>query len=178
MTAFQWDHLPLLSTPRLLLGALTPDDATDLFAIYGDAAVMEFSSDPPFPDRSYIDQMLGSVQQLFRERQSIEWGIVLRTANRVVGTCGLHSFNEDARSAEVGCLLARQHWGQGIMREALTSVIAFGFDSFDLQVLHADIDAPNVRSLRLFGRLGFLPATEGSTMLVLTRQDWAAARGS
>lgn len=177
MPPFQWDHLPLLSTPRLLLRALTSDDATDLFAIYGDAAVMQFSSDPPFPDQSYIEQMLGSVQQLFRERQSVEWGIVLRATQRVVGTCGLHSFDEDGRSAEIGCLLARRSWGQGLMHEAITSVIAFGFDSFDLESLRADIDAPNIRSLRLFGRLGFSAAAEGSTMLVLPRRDWAATRG-
>lgn len=177
MSAFEWDHLPVLTTTRLDLRALTPADAADLFAIYGDPAVMEFSSDPPFPDQSYIAQMLGSVQQLFQERQSIEWGIVLRAERRVVGTCGLHSFDEAARSAEVGCLLARQSWGQGIMREALTSVIQFGFDRFDLQALRADIDAPNMRSLALFARLGFSPIAEGSTLLGLAREEWAAARG-
>lgn len=172
MPRFQWAHVPILSTPRLDLRALSTDDTRDVFMIYSDPEVMEFTSDPPFPDRSYVAQMLASVQCLFEEQQSIEWGIVLRAEQRVVGTCGLHSFEPESQRAEVGCLLARHYWRQGIMREALTCVIDFGFDSFDLRSLRADIDAPNTRSLALFRRLGFLPEHEERTLLLLTRQDW------
>jgi len=169
---FQWDHVPVLATPRLQLRALTPQDTLDLFAIYGDVDVMEFTSDPPFTDVSYVAQMLASVQHLFAQRQSIEWGIVVRTEHRIVGTCGLHAFEPLIHRAEVGCLLAQNYWCQGIMREALTNMFNYVFHSFDLQSLRADIDAPNVRSLALFRRLGFTPEHEGSKLLTLTQEDW------
>lgn len=167
---FGWDALPTLRTPRLDLRTLTPADRADLFAIYGDAAVMEFTSDPAFPDLSYVDQMLASVVRLFAEQASLEWGVSLRAEAQIIATCGLHSFDREAQSAEIGCILGRAYWGQGLMQEALSAVIAFGFDRFDLQAIKADIDAPNVRSLALFHRLGFTPEGTGSTLLIRRRQ--------
>jgi RimJ/RimL family protein N-acetyltransferase len=169
---FGWDALPTLRTPRLDLRALTTADRADLFVIYGDAAVMAFTSDPAFPDLSYVDQMLASVARLFAERTSLEWGVSLRAEGRIIGTCGLHSFDAEQQCAEIGCILGRAYWGLGLMREALSAVIDFGFERFGLQTLKADIDAPNVRSLALFQRLGFVPITAGSTILVLSKEQW------
>ena len=170
VTPFAWDTIPTLRTPRLDLRALTPRDRADLFAIYGDAVVMAFTSDPAFPDLTYVDQMLGSVARLFAQRSSLEWGVSLRSAERIIGTCGLHSFDVEQQGAEIGCILGRTYWGQGFMREALSAVIAFGFDRFDLQRIKADIDASNGRSLALFQQLGFTPESAGSTMLIRQRQ--------
>lgn len=167
---FGWDAVPTLRTPRLDLRPLTTADRADLFAIYGDADVMAFTNDPAFPDLSYVDQMLASVARLFTERASLEWGVSLRAEGRIIGTCGLHSFDAEQQCAEIGCILGRAYWGQGLMREALSAVIVFGFERFDLQTIKADIDAPNVRSLALFQRLGFTPESVGSTILIRRRQ--------
>lgn len=165
-TYFGWDTLPTRSTSRLDLRVLTFGDRVDLFAIYGDAAVMAFTSDPAFPDLSYVDQMLASMARLFAERSSLEWGVNLRSEGRIIGTCGLHSFDQETHAAEIGCILGRAYWGQGLMREALSTVIDFGFERLGLQVIKADIDAPNLRSLALFQRLGFIPEAGDSTLLL------------
>lgn len=166
---FGWEAVPTLRTPRLDLRSLTTADRADLFAIYGDADVMAFTNDPAFPDLSYVDQMLASVARLFAERASLEWGVSLRAEGRIIGTCGLHSFDAEQQCAEIGCILGRAYWGQGLMREALSTVIDFGFDRFGLQTIKADIDAPNVRSLVLFQRLGFVQETSDSTLLFCRR---------
>lgn len=168
MSDFTWENLPLLTTTRLSLRALTQLDRQALFAIYGDAEVMQYASDPAFPDLSYVDQMLASVETLFQQRQSIEWGITLLHDDVVIGTCGLHSFDFERGSAEIGCLLKRAYWGQSLMREALEAVIAFGFTVLTLNTLQADIDAPNTRSMLLFQRLGF--AQEGDAGTIYTRR--------
>jgi [ribosomal protein S5]-alanine N-acetyltransferase len=152
---FNWRELPQLTTPRLTLRAIAANDDDDLLAIYGDSEVMQFASDPPFGDRAQIAQLRASVQRLFTQRVSLEWGIVLNQDTRLVGTCGLHSFTPDGHQAEIGCLLARAQWGQGIMTEALQTVIHFGFQTLALQVILADIEVLNQRSLALFDRLGF-----------------------
>lgn len=177
MPAFDWTVLPELRSTRLLLRALNPADSADLFAIYGDPEVMEFAGDPPFADPGLIGQMLGSVDRLFRERQALEWGIVHAQEQRVIGTCGIHSFAADGSAAEVGCLLARRHWGQGLMAEALASVIDLAFDALALGALLADIDAPNQRSQRLFHRLGFQRDPTRAPLLALSRAAWAERRG-
>ena len=155
MTRLYWQELPQLTTPRLTLRSITPSDDDDLFTIYGDPEVMQFASDPPFTDRVQVAQLRVSVARLLAERISIEWGIVVNQDARLVGTCGLHSFTPDRTQAEIGCLLARAAWGQGIMFEALSAVIHFGCQTLALQMIVANIDARNYRSLALFDRLGF-----------------------
>ena len=164
MTDFMWDKIPSLITPRLHLRALTPHDRHDLLAMYGDPEVMCYTSDLPFPDLTFVDQLLDSVATLFQQRESLEWGITLTTGSQVIGTCGLHSFNKRRNTAEVGCILHRAYWGQSLMRAALEIVIEFGFTRLRLDRLHADIDAPNSRSIRLFQRLGFRSECAESTI--------------
>lgn len=110
-------ELPVLLTPRGRLRPFDGRDAADLFAIYGDPLVMRFVGEPPFPSLATVSQMLASVERLLAGGESLEWGLVLRGSGRLVGTCGLHSFAAGAslRQAEVGCMLARSHWGQGLM---------------------------------------------------------------
>lgn len=156
MINFDWIALPSLTTDRLLLRSLLPSDKPNLFKIYGDPEVMRFASDPAFPDDSFIDQMLASVDQLFATRESLEWGIVLTQENRLVGTCGFHNFDWKHSQAEIGCLLAKDYWGQGIMTEALQRIISFGLTELSLRMIVADVDPENQRSLALFDRLGFV----------------------
>ncbi|MCR3903995.1 GNAT family N-acetyltransferase [Aeromonas hydrophila] len=131
--------LPSLSTPRLLLRAFDAGDSAELFAIYGDSEVMRFVGEPPFPSLATVAQMLAS------------------DSGRLIGTCGLHSFASETglRQAEVGCMLARSHWGEGWMAEALTALIAYA-RQLGIATLVADIEPDNLPSQRLFRRLGFV----------------------
>jgi RimJ/RimL family protein N-acetyltransferase len=145
----------MLETPRLLLRAMHEDDTPALFAIYGDPEVMRYASDEPFPDLATVALMLRSVAELLASGKSLEWALVEKASAQLVGTCGLHSFDEESNSAEVGCMLARSAWGRGLMREALPVLFDYA-RSLGITQLHADIDAPNERSIRLFRQLGFV----------------------
>ncbi|MCR6739320.1 GNAT family N-acetyltransferase [Aeromonas dhakensis] len=160
--------LPSLSTPRLLLRTLDAKDSADLFAIYGDPLVMRFVGEPPFPSLATVAQMLASVERLLAAGESLEWGLVARDSERLIGTCGLHSFANEAglRQAEVGCMLARRHWGEGWMAEALTALIAYA-RQLGLATLLADIEPDNLPSQRLFRRLGFVWQQDGCYRLAL-----------
>ncbi|MCY9812199.1 GNAT family N-acetyltransferase [Aeromonas caviae] len=150
-------ELPVLLTPRGRLRPFDGRDAADLFAIYGDPLVMRFVGEPPFPSLATVSQMLASVERLLAGGESLEWGLELRGSGRLVGTCGLHSFAAGAslRQAEVGCMLARSHWGQGLMGEALSALIVYA-RQLGIVTLLADIEPDNLPSQRLFERLGFI----------------------
>ncbi|MEK2122670.1 hypothetical protein WOC09_23865 [Vibrio parahaemolyticus] len=51
------------------------EDSDDLFEIYGDVQTMEFASDPVFPSKDLIFQMLESVVQLEKSGESLEWAV-------------------------------------------------------------------------------------------------------
>ena len=76
-------------------------------------------------------------------------------AKKLIGTCGFHCWDQTKAQAEIGYDLSPLHWGRGLMREALETIIAFGFDSMSLAVISAIAEQANVRSLGLLKRLGF-----------------------
>ncbi|PSV50670.1 GNAT family N-acetyltransferase [Photobacterium sp. GB-1] len=145
---------PDLQGNRIVLRSIQPNDSDDLFEIYGDIQTMEFASDPVFTSKDLIVQMLESVVRLEKSGESLEWAVMEQTTNKVIGTCGLHSFSDNGDSCEVGCLLNSSYWRQGYMSEAL-SLLFFHAKSLGIEKLYADIDEGNFRSKALFNKLGF-----------------------
>lgn len=148
---------PALTTTRLLLRPMRSEDEGALAALWADDEVMRYASDTPLPSVAAMASVLDSVRSLLGQMPSIEWVITLRATQQTIGTCCLYHFDAAARSAEVACLLARDHWGQGLMAEALQAVTAYARDVLALSRLAADIDVRNQRSLALFAKLGFRP---------------------
>lgn len=145
---------PVLKGRRIRLRTIRADDAADLFEIYGNPLTMEFASDPCFTSPAMVTQMMASVVRLEQAGESLEWAIVERESNKVIGTCGLHSFSEAGHCCEVGCLLNAAYWRKGFMSEALGLLFAHA-STMGITLLTADIDADNVRSIALFEKLGF-----------------------
>ncbi|MCV6069417.1 GNAT family N-acetyltransferase, partial [Escherichia coli] len=111
----------------------------DLFESYGDIQTMESASDPVFTSKDMRAQMLESVVRLEKSGESLEWAIMDQTTNKVIGTCGLHSFSDNGDSCEVGCLLNSSYWRQGYMSEALSLLFSHA-KSLGIERLYADID--------------------------------------
>ncbi|HIF5544325.1 TPA: GNAT family N-acetyltransferase [Vibrio parahaemolyticus] len=145
---------PDLHGSRVVLRSIQMDDSDDLFEIYGDIQTMEFASDPVFPSKDTTFQMLESVVQLEKLGESLEWAVLEQSTNKVIGTCGLHSFGDCGHSCEVGCLLNSSYWRQGYMSEALSLLFSHA-KSLGIEILYADIDKGNFRSKALFEKLGF-----------------------
>ena len=127
-------------------------DATALLTIYGDPLVMQYTDEAPFPDLATVNLMLNSVHKLLAVGASLEWAIILREQDELIGTCGLHSFHDGG--AEVGCLLKQTAWGHGHMAQAITLLADYARDHLQLNYLIADVAAANERANRLFRKLG------------------------
>ena len=89
--------------------------------------------------------MLQSVRKLLASGESLEWVIVSNDGG-VIGTCGLHSFDNAGRTAEVGCLLRHCAWGRGYMTEAIGLLTIFARDVLGLRGLSADVAPGNQRA--------------------------------
>ncbi|TOB15863.1 GNAT family N-acetyltransferase, partial [Vibrio parahaemolyticus] len=139
---------PDLHGSRIVLRSIQTNDSDDLFEIYGDIQTMEFASDPVFTSKDMIVQLLESVVRLEKSGESLEWAIMEQATNKVIGTCGLHSFSDNGDSCEVGCLLNSSYWRQGYMSEALSLLFSHA-KSLGIERLYADIDEGNFRSQAL-----------------------------
>jgi RimJ/RimL family protein N-acetyltransferase len=115
-----------------------------------------------------LSEARASVQRVkgfFPAHEALRWSITRPPDDRMLGHLSLFNFSEQSGRADIGYVLAREHWGHGFMHEALTAAVDYAFGSMGLRRLEADTDPRNVVSVRALERLGF--AREG-----LMRERW------
>lgn len=132
--------------------------------------------------------LLDEIHACFAAKSLFQWGVARREDDRVIGTCTLYHLDRRNRRAEIGFALAREHWGRGLMQEALVALLGYAFDTLTLHRIEADVDPRNAASLRLLERLGFVRegflrerwlvggAVQDSVILGLLRLEWSEGR--
>ncbi len=130
--------------------------------------------------RAMLDRVLAG----FAERRALTWAVARRADDRAIGRCTLFALDAQNLRAEVGYILGREHWGQGLMREALAVLLEYAFGALGLHRLEADIDPRNAASIRALEHFGFAregllrerwrvgPDVSDSLLLGLLRSDW------
>jgi len=148
-------QLPILTTERLVLREVRPEDAEAIFATLGDEAVMEFMGNPTHQSLEESKLYVRQLQSWYRERVLVRWMITLKGENRYIGSCGLHRFDFESNRAEAGYELNRAYWHRGIMTEAMSAMLTHAFKEVKLHRVEAITDVPNGRSQGLLRKLGF-----------------------
>lgn len=147
-----FERFPILTTQRLSLRQIEQRDAEDMFGMLTDEETMRFYGQP-YHSLEEVREYITLRQESYAERRDIRWSITRSDDDRVIGSCGFHHFGEGR--AEVGYILSREYWGQGIMPEALAAILSFGFTEMGLHRIEAIIDISNERSKNLLLKLGF-----------------------
>jgi len=148
-------YFPSLSTNRLFLRQIQPQDAEDLFKTFSDEEAMQFYGHEPHRSVDETHALIEQIQARYARREAIRWGITLKGESRVIGSCGFHQFDAGFHRAETGYELHRTFWGQGVMTEAVSAILTYGFTELELHRVEAVIDIANERSKGLLLKLGF-----------------------
>jgi ribosomal-protein-alanine N-acetyltransferase len=147
---------PQLQTPRLLLREITEDDADALFRIHSNAQHMAWFGNDPLTD---LDEARKMVAMFASWRQlpnpGTRWGLELKDQPGLIGTCGLFAWNRDWKKCTLGYELAPEFTGKGLMREALASAFAWGFEQMQLNRIEAQVHESNLNSIALLSAFGF-----------------------
>jgi [ribosomal protein S5]-alanine N-acetyltransferase len=155
----------VVESSRLIVRPVAEADLPALLAVNGDDAVTRFlpyASWQSLADgRAWYERM----SILGARGESVQYVIIERASALAIGTCLLFRYEATSARAELGYVLGRKYWGQGIMREALTALIGCAFGGYALRRLEAEVDPLNSASTRLIEKLGF--TREG-----LLRQRW------
>lgn len=146
--------LPTLQTPRLVLRALTDSDAPDIFAYASDPELCRYTTWNPHRSIDDSRAFVAHILSQYQIGQPSNWGIVLKSTGRIVGTCGFCTIAVIHERGELGYAIARDLWGHGLMSEAVKASIDFGFRALQLHKIEAHCDARNVGSARVMEKCG------------------------
>lgn len=146
---------PALTTNRLFLRQIQPEDAEALFATFSDEETMKYYGLEPHHSLEDSRQLIQRQHHWYAQREGMRWGITLKGEDIVVGSCGFHHFGSDFRYAEIGYELNRVYWRRGIMFEAVSAILTYGFTELELHRIEATIDIANEASKGLLLKLGF-----------------------
>src|SRR5215210_762396 len=152
---------PELETERLLLRKMRLDDAEAMFAYASDPEVTRYVLFETHRSVEDSEAFLRLAVEGYERGDFGGWGIVLKDSGAFVGTCGVDvNYAPEHARAELGYVLSREHWGRGLMPEAVKAVIRFGFGRMGLNRLEARCIAENVASARVMEKAGM--AYEGT----------------
>lgn len=154
-----FDPFPVLETERLRLRESRLADAEGIFAVLSAESVTRHYNLSPLASIEEARALIERRSAALRRGERIRWAVARRTDDAVIGSCGYVGWNRDARRAEIGYELHPDEQGRGLMQEALTAMLTFGFAQMQLNRVEALVVPENEPSLRLLRRLGF--AEEG-----------------
>lgn len=152
-TAFT--HFPTLSTNRLHLRQIRPTDAEALFAIRSDREVTEPYGQEPQKSLDEARTLIERISEYYNEHDAIFWGITLKGEDTVIGTVTFWNFGPGLHCAEIGYELNRAYWRRGIMPEAISAILTYGFSEMGLHRIEANPGAENTPSRSILLKLGF-----------------------
>lgn len=129
----------ILHTGRLILRPWRQEDLDDFYAYASVDGVGQMAGWKPHENKEESQMILNS----FIEHKRT---FALEYHGKVIGSLGIEEYNEekfpeiaDKKCREIGYVLSKEYWGQGLMPEAVREVIRYLFECVNLDMIYADI---------------------------------------
>jgi ribosomal-protein-alanine N-acetyltransferase len=152
----------VLETERLIFRRLTMDDLDELFALYHSPDVRKYYSEgiPSYAEtRQELEWMLNTCYAKYGFGM---WATIYKATDKFIGRCGLTPMDiEGHEEIEVGYMLAREYWGQGLATEAAQAILQYGFDELKIPRLVCVINPGNEASSRVAEKIGMTLEIDG-----------------
>ncbi|MFZ6768426.1 GNAT family N-acetyltransferase [Undibacterium sp. Di26W] len=146
---------PVLHTPHYQLRQIVASDMSAIFQGLSDPRVSDYYG-VSYDTLASTQAQLDWYEEVWQVGTGIWWGICSKEApDHLLGTCGLHEWEQEHHCAETGFWLSPDHWGKAIIPECLNVMIAHCFQHLGLHRLQAMVEPENIASWRLIEKLGF-----------------------
>lgn len=145
----------IIQTPRIKLRPWTMDDLEDLYLYASVPGVGEMAG---WSYHKSIDESREILELFIRHKKTL----ALEVQGRAVGSIGIEMYNplelpdlDHLKGRELGYVLSKDYWGQGLMTEGLKALIAYLFDEIGLDFLACASYPSNQGSARVQAKCGF-----------------------
>jgi len=146
---------PNIQTENLILRRMNYNDINGLFEMRKDPVMNEYIDtkleENTDETKVYINKMNKGVD----DNKWIIWSIEHKQSKKFIGSISIWNFNMEQDSGELGYGIITYYQGQGLMKEALLSIIEYGFNSMKLKALEAYTEERNTKSINLLEKCNF-----------------------
>ena len=143
-----------LETERLILRPWTRADLEDFYAYSSIDGLGQMAGWTPHQS---IEESKVILDLFIREKKT--FAIELKETGCVIGSVGIEEPEPDPETEklgrELGYVLHKDHWGQGLMPEAVRAVIRWCFEELQYDYLTCSYFDWNVQSKRVIEKCGF-----------------------
>jgi ribosomal-protein-alanine N-acetyltransferase len=143
-----------LESKDLRLVALDLAQAPAVFAYASDEEVTKFVAWPRHENIEVTRNFLVWSMTRYASGGHYDWGLVRKSDEQLIGTCGFSNVDFERGVGEIGYVLGKPYWGHGYVTQAARVVLDFGFRQLGLRRVEAQAYPENGRSLAVMARLG------------------------
>ena len=167
---------PNLFTERLSLRQMNRNDENEIFILRSDERVLKYIDIPKAERIDDARKFIEKINTCILNDESILWAISLKNSTTLIGTICFWNIDKENSVAEMGYILHPDFQGKGIMQEAITRIIDYGFNTIKLKAIVADLHYNNTKSLKLLEKNGFIYTQKSNesdfVIYTLTRQTF------
>ena len=148
-----------IETERLILRDLREEDEFFIVKYANNLNVSQYTERLryPYTVESAKSIILSSLeQQNISPREKYELAITLKPENNLIGVVSLKKVDMFSGTAFLGYWLAENYWHKGIMSEAVSRILEFGFNEIGLRRINATVAIVNNASNKLLTKMGFV----------------------
>ncbi|MDY0903819.1 GNAT family N-acetyltransferase [Pedobacter sp. CFBP9032] len=157
MLALNFTKFPVLETERLVLREHHLSDAEALYAMRTNEDIMQYIDRERPEDIFEIKDFISRFRNGFEIGENLAWVIALKeNPKQMIGSVGFWRTDFANHRAEIGYMLHPDYWRKGIISEALSRSIAFGFEEVNLHTICAYINVANDASRQMLIKHGFV----------------------
>ena len=156
MLKINFKPFPLLSTQRLTLREINEDDVKEIFFFRSDERVMKYIDRKPAVSLDDAFTFIKLIIEQQGNNECVTWAITLKGDSKLIGTICYWNIQKEHSRAEIGYVLHPDFWGTGIMQEAFTEILNYGFNVMNLHSIEANVNPTNIASIKLLEKNNFI----------------------
>ncbi|MFA5857297.1 MAG: GNAT family N-acetyltransferase [Candidatus Pacearchaeota archaeon] len=145
-----------LKTQRLLLREIDDKDLSELVRNANNLNVSRYLEKMPYPyteenGKGFIKHCLVG----FKKDQKEDYEFVIEFQGKFIGMISLMRVDQFQETCTMGYWIGEDYWRKGIVFEAASEIIRFGFEDLKLRRINIEAYTENIASNELIKKLGF-----------------------
>ena len=149
-------NLPVLELSRLVLRPVRENDLQDIWEYVNDPKISRYTAWSCHQEIETTKSYLNKVLKNYSDGNTENWGLELKSTGKFIGMAGFAEISDEHNRGEIGYVLSRNYWNQGLISEAIHQIVREGFCVLNLEKILGRCISENFSSKRVLEKSGFL----------------------